>query len=151
MSRMKQHGKTWAILGLAAALLAALNFWCWTPGTGGGPPGRPPGTEVELYFGFPATHRAELWRTDEAGLMMDFLRRGPFFHPAGELGTCAHYLGWPAALADVAFAAVLLAVGVWAGASQRGSWSRGAVAVLVAAGLVMAMTVSLADRVSVHL
>ncbi len=55
---MRLHRRTWVALGWLFAALLVANAWCWQPGIGGNGPPRPPGTEVELFYGWPATSRA---------------------------------------------------------------------------------------------
>src|SRR5437764_14062500 len=81
--RVRLHGWTWAALAFGTLILLAANLWCWRPGIGGGRPARAPGTEVELYYGWPATYRAEWWRSGDPALGGALLERAPFFHPAG--------------------------------------------------------------------
>ena len=148
---MRLHGWTWAALALGLFALLGANLWCWRPGIGGGGPARPPGTEVELFYGWPATYRAEWWRSDDPALAQSFLERAPFFHPAGALGLQARSARlWPA-LADTAFAvAVLVVVGVGTEARVRG-WRRGMAIGLLLAAILLAGVWAVAEGMSVHL
>jgi hypothetical protein len=147
---VRTDGSTWGSIAIAAAVLLAANLWCWQAGIGGGVPGRPPGTEVELYYGWPATYRAEWWRSEDPALGLNLLGRAPFFHPAGMMERRAGYTGVWAAVVDAAFGSAVLVV-IWLGADVRARGWRRATAIglgLAAAVLVGAWMV--ADRVSVH-
>jgi hypothetical protein len=148
---MRLHRETWAGLGLGAIILAAANLWCWSPGIGGGQPHGRPGAEVELYYGWPATYRAEWWRSDDPALVPVLLRRAPFFHPSGVMDLQHRYVGvWPA-LADAAFALAALAAVCLGMEAQARGWRRGTVVGLVLAAAVMVAVWRVADRISVHL
>jgi hypothetical protein len=54
---------TWLVLFAGAAVVFLLNWQCWQPGVGGAAGGGPPGTQLERFFGWPATYQVELWRS----------------------------------------------------------------------------------------
>jgi hypothetical protein len=149
---MRLHGRTWAALALAALVLLAANLWCWRPGIGGGGPDRPGGTEVELFFGFPATYRAESWRSEDPAFGRHYLERAPFFHPVGTMERQARYVDWLPVFADVAFGvAVLVVVGVSVESRVRGWWCAGGVALLAVGVAVVAARWFAAGAIAVHL
>jgi len=148
---VRQDGSTWVSLTVAGAVLLAANLWCWQPGIGGGFPSRPAGTEVDLYYGWPATYRAEWWRSDDPALGMTLLGRAPFFHPAGTMDRQAGYTGVGAAVVDASFGLAVL-VAIWLAADIRArGWRRGTAIGLALAAVVLVATWMVADRVSVHL
>lgn len=148
---MRLHYQTWlAVLALLAVLLA-VNLWCWRPGIGGGGSSRPPGTEMELFYGWPTTYRAEWWRSEDPALAERLLQTAPFCRPGGEMELQARYLGIIPVLADVAFAvAALFTLGVGVESAVRRSWPRWAVVGLVFATFVMGTVLSVADKISEH-
>jgi hypothetical protein len=129
----------------------AANLWCWRPGIGSGRPNRPPSTEIDLYYGWPATYQAEWWRSDDGTLARRLLETAPFCHPGSEMELQARYRGALPALADITFAvAALFAVGVVVESEVRRCWPRWAIASLVLALGVMGVVLSAADRISEH-
>src|SRR5438128_1075385 len=83
-SRMIRFRVTWLALLAAAAVLFLLNWQCWQPGVGGAVGGRPPGTQLERFFGWPATYLAELWRSADQALASRILASAPFYDPGDE-------------------------------------------------------------------
>jgi hypothetical protein len=73
--------------------------------------GRPPGTQLEQFFGWPATYQAELWRSDDQALAVRILASAPFYYPGGEMSLEYRVLGMAALAVDVAFAVLVL---LWA-------------------------------------
>jgi hypothetical protein len=142
---------TWACLGIVLALLAAANLACWRPGVG--ERRTRPGTEVEMYYGWPSTYRAELWDSDDPGLAGRVLEVAPFYHPVGEMDLRVRGVGPRAVVVDLAFAAsALVAVGVASEASRRGGKpSRRAAALLIASLVGLVAAYLLADPASVTL
>lgn len=145
---MSLHRKTWLAMLASLGALLAVNLWCWRPGIGLGIRN---GTEMDLFYGWPATYQAEWWRADDSTLGERLLRTAPFYHPGNEMELRARYRGALPALADVAFAvAALVAVGVVVESEVRRSWPRWAIASLVLALLVMGVVLSVADTISEH-
>ena len=149
---MRLHAWTWVVLGLLLAVLLATNCWSWQPGTGGGAGGRPPGAEVELFYGWPATYQAEWWRSEDPTLLPRLLETAPFIDPRREMDLQARYFGLLPALADCAFAiALLVGLGLAVEATARRSWSVGVLAGLAVALIVIVMTLAVANQIGEHL
>ena len=148
---MRLHHQTWLAVLAFLAVLLAVNLWCWRPSIGGGGSSRLPGTEMELFYGWPATYQAEWWRSEDTALAERLLQAAPFCHPGSEMELQARYLGVFPALADVAFAvAALFALGVMVESALRRSWPRWVVVGLVLASFVMGAVLSVADRIGEH-
>jgi hypothetical protein len=154
---MTLHRRTWLAIAVAAAGFALVNLHCWRPGTGGrtdGPGGvRPGGSEVELYYGWPACYRAELVRSDDPGLADRVLRTAPFHAPPHAAGwVAARYFGWLAAAVDATFALLATAlVALIVECDRRGRWTRLAFAATLVLGALLAAGYWVADAVDVHL
>ncbi|WP_020474737.1 hypothetical protein [Zavarzinella formosa] len=149
---MRFHRQTGIAMIVALAVLLALNFWCWQPGIGGGSGGRPPGAELELFYGWPATYQAEWWRSEDQTLTQRLLQTAPLCRPGDEMERQARYFGAPAALADLAFAlAVLFAIGAAVESLARRSVSIYRIAGLLVALLVMVLVLAVAERLDTHL
>ena len=86
-----------------------MNLVCWSPGVGSGLrlPGNPPGTELELFFGFPSQYRAELWRSNDPALADRILKVAPFYLPGKEMERTVRYTGVAAIVLDFLFAILL--------------------------------------------
>jgi hypothetical protein len=149
---MGLHHKTWiSVLGLLGVLLA-LNLWCWRPGIGGGGGGRPPGTELELYYGWPATYQAEWWRSEDSSLLSQLLQTAPFCHPATDMVRQDRDFDAVAALADIAFGvAALMAMGVLKQTAEGRLRRSIAIVVLILAILVMVAVLGVSDRIEAHI
>jgi hypothetical protein len=150
---MRLHHPTWiAMLALLVVLLAA-NLWCWRPGIGGGGGGRLRGTEMELFYGWPATYRAEWWRSDDPALAQRLLQAAPFCRPAGTMKLQACYVGILSVLADVAFGtAALFVVGAIVESAIRRARPRRMVVGLVGlAVLVLLGMLAVSESISQHL
>jgi hypothetical protein len=139
------------LLGVAAALFL-LNWQCWQPGVGGAVGGRPPGTQLERFFGWPATYKAELWRSDDPALASRILAAAPFFYPRGEMSLEDDALGLAALAVDVGFALlVLLSAAVIMECALRRVWARQQVALLTGAGLLLVALWAVSPSISVSL
>ena len=104
------HRRSWLAILVVVAVLLTVNLTCWAPGVGssdGTLPGRPKGTELERYFGWPAQYRAELWHSDDQNLAGQILIAAPFYKPGHEMVCQVRYLGLWAILIDVLFALIL--------------------------------------------
>ncbi len=95
---------------ITLVVLYAVNFHCWQPGIGGRTDFRfredqvpPDGAEVEIFLGFPACYRAELWRSDEPGTQMELLRSAPLLRPPEPMWVASAYTSTSAVLVNVAF------------------------------------------------
>lgn len=143
---------TWLVLFAAAGVLFLVNWHCWRPGVGGAVGGRPPGTQLERSFGWPATYQAELWRSDDVELASRILARAPFYYLDGEMSLEDRQRGTLALVVDVGFAlSVLLGVGVIAECALRGAWSRRGVILLICAAMLSLLLWSASSSVSVSL
>jgi hypothetical protein len=142
------------VVFLVLIALVLVNSVCWLPGVGTclTLPERPKGTEVELYYGWPATYRAELWRSNDPTLARRILASAPFYRPGGEMERHVRYTGGLAIALDVLFGLTLAGLAAIAvesyslGASQ--AWFRWATPILLI-GLVILYLGS--GQVGVHL
>jgi hypothetical protein len=143
---------TWLLLLAVAALLFLVNWHCWRPGVGGAVGGRPPGTQLERFFGWPATYQAELWRSDDEQLASRILKSASFYYPGDEMALEYRELGIPALGIDIVFAlVVLLVVAVLMECTLRKAWGVRQVALLVGAGLLLVVLFLAGPAVSVSL
>ena len=143
---------TWLLLLAVAALLFLVNWQCWRPGVGGAVGGRPPGTQLERFFGWPATYQAELWRSDDQELASKILKSAPFYYPGDEMALEYREFGIPALGIDIVFAlVVLLVVAVLMECTLRKAWGVRQVALLVGAGLLLVVLFLAGPAVSVSL
>jgi hypothetical protein len=148
---MRLHPETWFYVIVVLLGLFAANFWCWQPGIG---PGRsePHGTELEVYYGWPATHLAEWWRSEDPTLGRRLLESMPFYDFAPEMELRNRYFGLPAALANLAFAAAALcAVVIVTESAVRERLSRRALLALVIAAVVIVAVYVASASLSQHL
>ena len=132
-------------------LFVAANFWCWRPGIGPGRTG-PPGTELELYYGWPATYQAEWWRSEDATLQGRILRSVPFYSFAAEMELRNRYFGFLAAVANLAFAGAALcaAVILSESAARQRHLSRGELIALLVAAVVVVAVLAASESISQH-
>lgn len=153
---MNLHRRTWLAVAGVVGVFALLNLHCWRPGTGGRTDRvgdvQPDGSELELYYGWPACYRAELLRSDDPGLADRVLKSAPFYGPPHADGwVSARAFGWPAVGIDIAFAALgvvlVAALMEW----NRSGWSRRAVVAVLVIVVLMAVGFGIADAVGVHL
>ncbi len=138
VGRMIRFWITWLLLPAAVAVLFVLNWQCWRPGVGGAIGGRPPGTHLERFFGWPATYQAEIWRSDDQELASRILASAPFYYPGDEMSREHRTIGWAALAVDVAFALLVLflvGVSVWCALHRAWTWRQ--VALLAGAGLML--------------
>ena len=153
---MKFDRTFWILTITVAIVLCALNFHCWQPGIGGRsdvrPDGsRPTGSELEIYLGFPACYRAELWRSDDPDITMQLLASAPFIRPPESMIVVSYYTSAAAALANLFFAtAVFVIVGCFVGA-ERHRWNRTATFMTAGCAVIAIACYLFADRVSTHL
>lgn len=135
------------VLGLA-------NSVCWSPGVGTRLtlPGHPKGTELELFFGWPAQYRAELWRSNDPALASRILESAPFYLPGEEMQRHVRYTGVSAIALNLLFALLLAGtIGIAVeylgfGGGQR--WfGRAGLLLLIGSGILF----FLSERVSVRL
>jgi hypothetical protein len=148
---------TWIAIVLAAIGFALLNLHCWWPGIGGRTDrvneARPAGSEVELYYGWPACYRAELLRSDDPGLGDELLDRAPFFLPPyAQASLAVREFDWSALALDVSFA--LLAVMLLAlliECFSRGRMSRREMTMALGIGLALSVEYWLGPMLDAHL
>jgi hypothetical protein len=135
----------WLALLAVASVLFLLSWHCWQPGVGGAGGGRPSGTRLERFFGWPATYQAELWRSDDQELASRILEAAPFYYPTDEMRLEYRVLGIASLAVDIAFAMlVLLGAAVMMECVSRRAWSRRRLVLLasVSLGLVILWAVS---------
>ena len=131
---MSLHRGTWLAIAAVVVGFCLLNLQCWHPGIGGRTDRangeQPKGSELELYYGWPACYRAELLRSDDPGMGARVLRTAPFYLPPYSEGwVSAGYLGWIAAIMDSLFAILgLVLVALLVECDRRGQWPRRAIA-----------------------
>ncbi|HMF16923.1 MAG TPA: hypothetical protein VKE98_06915 [Gemmataceae bacterium] len=143
---------TWLLLLAVAAVLVLVNWQCWQPGVGGAVGGRPPGTQLERFFGWPATYQAELWRSDDEKLASRILKSAPFYYPGDEMALEYREFGIPALAIDLVFALVVLfAIAVIMECTLRKAWGLRPVALLVGAGLLLVILFFTGPAASVSL
>jgi hypothetical protein len=143
---------TWLFLLAVAAALSLLNGICWQPGIGGAVGGRAPGTQLEHFFGWPATYRAELWRSDDETLASRILAVAPFYDPGDEMLLEYRVIGITALTVDVAFGLlVLLGVAVIMEGMLRRAWPGWRVALLAVVGILLLVLWMARPLVSVSL
>jgi hypothetical protein len=132
---------TWLMVLAGAVVLLLLNWQCWRPGVGGASGGRSPGTQLELFFGWPATYQAELWRSDDQALGTRILAAAPFSDPGSEMSLEYRAFGMAALGVNLLVALLLLlSVGVIMECALRGTWNRRVVVLLVGVcGLLLAL------------
>jgi len=150
----RMHRGSWFAAFLTLGVLLLVNLVCWSPGVGSGLrlPGNPPGTELELFFGFPSNYRAELWRSNDPALADSILKVAPFYLPGKEMERTVRFTGVAAIVLDVTFAILLaglaaIAVESECGVVSPGRYRRVSWAIVIGVGLLY-MT---SDSVSVHL
>jgi len=149
---MMRFWGAWLMMLAVAAILFLLNWQCWRPGVGGAVGGRPPGTQPERFFGWPATYQAELWWSDDQALASRILAVAPFFYPGDEMALEYRVFGMAALAVDVAFALlVLLCVAVTMEGTRRKAWNSRRVVLLVCAGLLLLLLWAASPAVSVSL
>jgi hypothetical protein len=148
------HRRSWLAALLVLGVLLLVNLVCWSPGVGSGLrlPGRPPGTELELFFGFPSQYRAELWRSNDPALADRILKVAPFYLPGKEMERQTRYTGIAAILVDLIFAILLAGLAAIAVESKSDKVSQrryrwAAWAILIGVGLLFVAS----DIASVHL
>jgi hypothetical protein len=154
---MKLHRGTWVAIAVAAVLLALLNLHAWRPGIGGRTDRingvQPNGSELELYYGWPACYRAELLRSDDPGMSSRVLQTAPFYVPPyAECWVSARYLGWLAIVLDAIFALLGIAlVGLIVECCKGEQWPRSALIATLFIAFTLAVGYWGAEIVSVHL
>ena len=149
---MFRFPKMWLILLALAAVLFLLNWQCWRLGIGSAVGGRPPGTELERFFGWPATYQAELWRSDDRALADRILASAPFYWPGDEMALEYRVLGMAALAVNVGFAllVVLSVVVILEGVVGR-EWGSRQVGLLAGVGLLLLALWAVSPSVSVSL
>lgn len=154
---MNLHRGTWLAIAVAAIVLALLNLHAWQPGIGGRTDRnngvRPNGSELELYFGWPACYRAELLRSDDPGMGARVLKTAPFYlSPYANGWVSSRYVGWLAIVLDASFALLgLVLVAVIFECGQRKRWSRRAKIATLIIALLLVVGYWSAESVSVYL
>jgi hypothetical protein len=154
---MNFHRGTWLAVAVAVVVFALLNLHCWRPGIGGrrdrANDPQPEGTELELYYGWPACYRAELLRSDDPSLGDRVLKTAPFYVPPyTEAWASSRYFGWVAVILDASFAILgIVLVAMLFECDHRGRWTRSAIASALIIAFLLAAAYWIADMVDVHL
>ncbi len=154
---MNLHRGTWLAIVVSAVVLALLNLHAWRPGIGGRTDWdngeQPNGSELELYFGWPACYRAELLRSDDPGMGARVLKTAPFYVPPYADGwVSSRYVGWLAIVLDASFALLgLVLVAVIFECGQRERWNRRAITAALIVAILLVVGYWSAETVSVHL
>jgi hypothetical protein len=143
---------TWLTLFVGTVTLFLLNWQCWQPGVGGAVGGRAPGTQLERFFGWPATYQAELWRSDDQALASRILTAAPFYYPEHEMTLEQREFGIVALAVDVVFALlVLLSVALIVECTLRQAWTSRSVMLLAGVGLLLLVLWMSSPSVSISL
>lgn len=151
------HRQAWLAILITALVLVLLNIHPWQPGIGGRTDRKsgvqPDGSELELYYGWPACYRAELLRSDDPGMGTRVLRTAPFyFPPYAEGWVSSRYVGIGAIVLDVSFGLLFLVlVAVIADYVRRERWTRWAAITALTIVALLVAVYWLADRVEVYL
>src|SRR5215471_19128312 len=130
---MNVHRGTWLAIAVAAVVFALLNLHAWRPGIGGRTDRnngvQPNGSELELFYGWPACYRAELLRSDDPGMGARVLKAAPFYLPPYAEGwVSSRYVGWLAIVLDATMALLGIAlVAVIVECKERDRWPRRAI------------------------
>ena len=111
---------------------------------------RPAGSELEIYLGFPACFRAELWRSDEPDLTMQLLASAPFISPPESMTVLVYYTSVAAACVNLLFAAAVLTI-VWVVAAEPRRQGRTMISLAAGCAAIAIVCYLVADRVSTHL
>lgn len=154
---MRMHRKTWFAILLATILLALANLHSWRPGIGARTDRinglRPEGSELELYYGWPACYQAELLRSDDPRVGECVLRKAPFYLPPyAESWVSSRYVSWPAILLNSSMAFLgLIIVALIIESEQSDFWTRRAVVGVLVIALLLVTGYLTADSVSIHL
>jgi hypothetical protein len=154
---MKLNRGTWVAIALVAIVLALLNLHAWQPGIGGRTDRingvQPIGSELELYYGWPACYRAELLRSDDPGMGSRVLETAPLYLPPYAEGwVSARYVSRLAIVLDALFALLGIAlVGLFFECGRRAHWPRWAVIATLLIAFTLAAGYWSAESVSVHL
>jgi hypothetical protein len=147
---MKIHRQSWFAMFMKSAILCLINMHCWKPGIGGRND-KIAGTELEIYLGWPACYRAELWRSDEL-LMTDLLKRAPFFRVPKSMWKVARYMNLTAIITDILFAISSIAlVGIILNAQKNLHWPAKSMAVVIFLAAVLIICYRAGDSNSAHL
>ena len=154
---MKFRRGTWIAIALAAVVFAALNFHPWRPGIGERTDRingvQPVGSELELYYGWPACYRAELLRSDDPDMGDRVLKASPFYAPPYAEGwVSSRYVGRAAMVLDASVALLgLVLTAVIFECERRKQWNRASVTAVLIMVAVLAAAYWVADMVDAHL
>ncbi len=145
------HWRTWVFVGATGAVYLALNIVA-RPGTGPRRPPKPPGSELERAFGWPATYRAELWESNDPRMADWYAGPAWLSDPSPAMTLLVRSFGPRAAAVDLVFAVVILAMtAVASEGSRRRGLRRCDVAVLVVCASILGVAYLASDHVSVFL
>ncbi len=132
------HWRTWMLVGATGAVYLNLNLVA-SPGTGPRRAPKPPGSELERFFGWPATYRAELWESDDPRMADWYAGSAWMSDPSPHMTLLARRFGLRAAAVDLLFAVVILTMtGVASEGSRRRELRRRDFAVLLACVSILA-------------
>jgi hypothetical protein len=136
---------------MTAALWLVLNF-VPRPGVGPRMPPKPPGSELERYFGWPAVYRADLWESDDPKMADRGKDSFRIYDPSKEMSRLEHVIGLPAAAADAMFFLIIIVMTVAGSeAALRDEWRRWELAVAVGCAVALALLYLASESVSVSL
>jgi hypothetical protein len=111
-----------------------------------------PGTQLERFFGWPATYRAESWRSDDRELASRILAVAPFYYPGEEMSLEQREIGIGALVVDVAFGLlVLFSVALIVESALSRVWGGKQAFLLVVFGLFMLILWAVSPHLSVSL
>lgn len=145
------HPRTCILLIVTASLFAGLNLVS-RPGVGPRMPPKPPGFELERYFGWPATYRAELWESDDEGMAKRDKASYRVYDPSKEMTAVTRAFSLAAVAFDfLVFAAILLMTATANEARRRPERRRREVVIVFACFSLFVTLYLLADRASVSL
>ena len=145
------HTRTRRLLAMTSALWLVLNF---VPRLGIGPrmPPKPPGFELERYFGWPAAYRADLWESDDPKIADRGEGSFRVYDPSREMSRLEHVVGMKAAVVDALFFVVVIVMTVVGSeAASRDEWRRRELVVAVGCAIALALLYLASDSVSVSL
>jgi hypothetical protein len=152
---MNMNSRSWPAVLITLLILCVINMHCWKPGIGGRNDkidGKQiEGTELEIYLGWPACYRAELWRSDES-LTMDLLKRAPFFRIPKSMRLVDHYLNAKAITIDILFAfSSMSLVGIVWNARKNQRWSAKTIVIVVFLAALILFCYIIGETFSAHL
>lgn len=147
---MFRHRESRFAASVLLLFFLAMDLHCWEPGGGGRRDvvdgKRAKGTDVEMYYGWPACYRAELWRSADMTAYDRVLRNAPLFFPQGQMDLAYRNVGSLSLLLDVLFAALSLRLtGVLVDCIVEEKWPKRSTTLILALAGALAVLYSVAD------